>query len=606
MERLLTVSILLVILLLLCASLLTMIEEQDLGFRLHVLAQPLETHKTLDVILIIDQSSSMSGYSAVPATDPEGWRVIAAQYLIQNLALKVSIHHDPRIGIVQFGTEAPPRLSLPLTLLDDSNLERALDHVGEKDLVWTNFASAFREAQRLLIEGRTYDEENQAALIVLTDGRPADSRSLSPEQYFREIEQALAEIFQYRRIDLFIIGIDAADMSWSAFKEQWIKLLPTERSAVFHLESMSDLPRLYNDIIRSLYVLPFIEPVMITEDQLVDFDLPAYIDIVEFHFFPDRPGLTLQITRPDGSILSREDEGVEIHDHPTFSILLQRDPQPGVWEYQIKEGYGRVEVYMNLIPFKLTLIQPRPEEPAGKSQEVLIRFTRDDGTPIEVLPDYPIELYMRVVSPIGEIQSWPLEEKEPGIFTIPEAFKGEEVGLYEIELLVQASDEFTYTSFYEIDVKGMPYLRAINPIEGGQLTAWTKPEIFVAVSFEGQDMDLETFFLESADNLVIGWLESSDGHRSETIYFTPTENMGELRGILPETLPPGESLVHLQFIGTYHTGEEIFVEDLRIPVHGSYPLWFYAATIGGAIIIFFLLALLLIRWKGSSKKELRH
>lgn len=581
------------------------LSPQEIGLSSRALAQVQEVEKTLDIILIIDQSSSMSGYSTVPATDPERWRVKAAQYLIQNLSLKVGIHHDPRIGIVQFGTEAPPELSLPLTLLDDENLKRTMDHVEAKDLVWTNFTSAFLEANRLLIEGRTYDQENQTAIIVLTDGRPSDPRSLSEEEYFHEIKQAMGELFLYGRMDLFIIGIDAADMSWKEFSDQWIDLLPTKRSEVFHLKSISDLPRLYNDIIRSLYILPFLEPIMITEDQLVDFDLPAYIDIVEFHFFPDSPELTLKITRPDGTVLSREDEGVEIYEHTSFRIILQRDPQPGVWKYQIEEGYGRVEVYLNLIPFKLTLIQPRPQEPAGKSQEVLIGFTREDGTPIEVLPDYPIELSITVVSPFGESQSWPLEEKEPGIYTIPETFRGEEIGLYEIELMVQATDEFTYTSMYEVDVISTPYLRAITPTEGEQLRAWTTPEIYVAVTFEEEDMDLETTFLEPADRLIIGWLESPEGLRSDTIYFTPTETKGQLKGIVPETLPPGEALLHLQFIGTYHTGEELFVEDLMIPIHVSYPLWFYLA-IGGGAILFLGLFLIIIRRKGSKKRELRH
>jgi len=548
------------------------IVEEDKGIPI---THPLQVYP-MDVVMIIDQSGTMSGVGDIPATDPYEWRVEAARYLTGNLKTKQFEDKIPKIGVVNFGTYALPENSIPLTPLDiEENVNQIMGSLQALNLGWTNFGAAFIESGRLFEQARTFEEGRRAAVVLFTDGEPIDERRLSAEEYFREISAIVETTFRAKEIDLFIVGIDATDMTWSPHMESWQRLLPTETSRVFHLESMDELSRVYNDIVRILYEIPDVPPDLIIDAQRLEFNLPAYLEWVEFHVFPETDDIVLNIVRPDGTVVSARDEDVSVYDFETFSIIVVYSPAPGRWQYWIEGGRGQVEVYRNMIPVRLRLVNPRPIEPLGREQNIVAEFFRQDGTPLLAHPDFPIQVEMTITDPAGGQERILLTQAEPGIYTTTSLFIPEMDGIYSIELEVFTAGAFSYTSEYTVEVASLPYLAVIRPSYNYTIYVGDELVVEAEILVAGKPADLSEHFETSPRALVIAWLEPEGVERSPAHYLHPTGEKGRLATVLPYPLPEGSGQVRFRIVGTLFNGENYQPDDLIVSytavVRGLHP-----------------------------------
>jgi hypothetical protein len=139
------------------------------------------TCSNLDVVFIIDQSGSMSGYGGVPPTDPTEQRKYAPQAmvdLLSDIALDLcpAAHH--RMALVSFG--ARPQIDLPLsdiapdTFSDAQTLRETLKaNIVATDLGQTDPQRAFEAAADILNDVVPIgDGIRKRAIIFITDGHP--------------------------------------------------------------------------------------------------------------------------------------------------------------------------------------------------------------------------------------------------------------------------------------------------------------------------------------------------------------------------------------------------------------------------------------------------
>ncbi len=545
-------------------------EPEAISVAHHVAMQP------VDIVLIIDQSGSMSGYRGFPPTDPRGWRVEAGRYLISNLAVKTAPEAVARLGIVHFGTTAPRELVVPLRELDSTEAARRMaDELEALNLGWTNFLDAFQQADRLFQEAGTFEQGRQAVVITFTDGEPQDERRLHPERYFSELDSFLGR-YRENAVDLFVVGIDAVDLAWSQYRGHWEHVLPTADSAVMHLESLDDLPRVFNDVVRLLYEIPDIAPDVVSEAEAKEFELPAYLEGVEFHIFAENRDLQLSITRPDGTVVREADKDVSVENYDSFSIIVVAAPEPGVWRYRIDEGWGRVEVYRNMIPVLLHLISPRPEEILGVHRPIRVGFSHHDATPIVVRPDYPIQIEMSIVCPSGSVDHCILYPEAPGLYVCDELFTAQAAGVHVVELTIHAAGAFTQRAAYQVTVKELPYLASVRPLPDQELRAGRDLEVEVAVKMGSDEVDPTPHFDTPPTALVVAWMETDEGERLPAHYLHPLDASGRLGATLPHPVPQGPAVLKMRVVGNLPDGSAYIGDDLTVGFRGTVPWWVVA------------------------------
>ncbi len=560
--------------------------EEGIAISYHLPLQP------LDLVLVIDQSSSMSGYGRFPATDPEELRVTASHYLVSNIAAKKTPESIPRIGVVHFGTDAPHDLSVLLTeMKSEQDVQAVNKGIEPLDLVWTNFIAAFQEAMNLFIEAKTFEKDRKAVIVLLTDGEPSDPRNLSTEDYFSEIEELLDPTFTRKDIDLFIVGIDAADMSWSDHHTRWQELLPTDDSALFHLDSMGDLARVYNDIVRIRYDIPNVPPVIISETETLEFEIPAYLEWVEFHVFSETPEINLNITRPYESIISEEDPNVIIDHGNNFSIIKIVAPEPGTWQYQIKEGRGTVEVYRNMVPVKLRLLQPPAQMIWGTEQEVAVEFSRLDDSPVEIHPDYPIQIDIIVEDPLLNREHYIMEQDDTGFYRLEKLFSPGEEGYYKFIMEVESPGSFAYTDEFMVNVLKLPYVSPVFPKPGESVRASSNLEIEIDLLAGFEPLNYQDYFTTRETALVIAWYKPEGEQESPAYYLHPTGEMSRLAGVLPYEVPQGQHQIRYRVVGELREGDPYVGEDLVVEFQGEIPRWILLRPWAAGIIVLFGVAL---------------
>ncbi|HDR00479.1 MAG TPA: VWA domain-containing protein, partial [candidate division WOR-3 bacterium] len=171
------------------------------------------TPRPLDIVLVLDQSSSMRW------TDPENNRVEASRFFVDFLSSYWAREQDHRVGLVNFGDKKPPNPEDEvhyLISLDTANLaerNRLLGRIKPLDLVYTSFIEAFRTA-RILFDQAPADRERQRVIVLLTDGEPDDTRRLSRAAYFEELIRYYND--SLAGCNLHVIGLDINDGYWTS------------------------------------------------------------------------------------------------------------------------------------------------------------------------------------------------------------------------------------------------------------------------------------------------------------------------------------------------------------------------------------------------------
>lgn len=140
--------------------------------------------RPLDVIFLVDQSGSMSGYAGIPPADPNEQRQYAPQAMIDLLAelvLQKCPNTTHRVAVVSFGTTA--RIDVDLTSISPGTATEAqilkeslFENIVAENMGQTAHRQAFAQARAILNRRADISGEipRRTIVIFLTDGLPCE------------------------------------------------------------------------------------------------------------------------------------------------------------------------------------------------------------------------------------------------------------------------------------------------------------------------------------------------------------------------------------------------------------------------------------------------
>ena len=500
-----------------------------------------ETELPVDIVLVLDQSGSMS--RGKYPTDPKGLRVQGSTAFLEFVASRTIPGKPNRFGVVNFGTDAPRQYAVPLTpvsSLDDPNLEKVKNGLVPLDLGDTSFIRALNLAVQLLQEAGSFEQMRNRAIVVFTDGEPDDPRKLSLSQYFAELEQFIQQQIKPHKVSLFVLGIDAYGKRWSKTVSYWQRLLGEEY--VLTIPDLEALKGYFNRIVQVICNLPKTLPESLEAGQRKTFEVGPYLAALEFYIFPTQENATLKVYRPDGKMVNpgTDPDSPPIRKGAAFSRLTVLDPQPGSWQYEA--AGGKVEVIRNYIPIRLRLFSPRIIHPAGKPLRLIVEFKRTDGKPIVSDPDYPLGLSADLLTPAGQRYQilFPLEKAQNGVYEgEPEIEDTMKIGEYSIVLKVRGGEKFQYQQLVKFQVLEVPYLLVEEPTPLVPVAPATFVSVRAKLLKAGKPCRPQDAFTNHPDQLVIAQIRDAQGSKAQAVWLPLSKEEGKVGEFLGAVPVPG-------------------------------------------------------------------
>lgn len=490
----------------------------------------------LDTVLVIDQSGSM-----LRTTDPSGFRMDAAMTFVDFLNSWAVTKQSHRLGIVNFGTEAPQEKSTPLMdirqkrdwlkqRLAEQKVEFSRHHLGD-----TMFINAFKEAKRLLEDANAFHPERRPALIVLTDGRPDDGTGGPLEPYFRQIEDYVNKELAPYRIPIYLVAIDQRDVYWPSNRPYWERICTSRRT--FKVNSVKEAERVYLDIISDLLGLDWEE----IKTQKVK--LPPYLERVSFTLFKLNPEMHLRILNPSGKEITPKTSGVVYRADEVgsrYEIYSIPDPEPGEWTVEpIVAGgqryLGKVTMLMHSLFVTTIIHSPKNPHPLKMPMRFEVEFRRRDGRTVEENPKYPLAIYTKVWAPNAKQPSEVSFRREGASFVGKSEIPTDVEGEYVVDLMVKGGGETVFHHQEKILVKPLPYLKIGDP-----QAPWHLPvKVEARLMQSGQPQKVNQVFHPTESAQAIGIFRVLRGENRQEVLIGYLEPRDEPMGtVMTCVLPP--------------------------------------------------------------------
>ncbi len=515
----------------------------------------------LDAILLLDQSGSMR------STDRNGMRVEASRYFVANMAGKSSKEAPHRLGVIHFGSAATEKNKMALTVVTpEKGIDRVNSNIARLDLGDTNFLSALQMAFAEFQKSGSFSIRRRPIVVVFTDGEPDDSRKLSLTHYFDEIQKYMGENYGKFSFDIFVINLDSTGQLYAKTLPYWSKIVSSDH--VYHIKDLGELREKFNDIVRKMLDIPDIPKVVLNRGvKEKTFDVPPYLEKMEFHIFPESPTLELGLIQPDGKKINTMSSGGNVKRFAagTYSIVTIKDPMPGKWTYRIEKGSGSIEVYQNNIPIKISLINPSSYYyPQGKRLPVILSFKRSDGHAVKEDPSNPLKITAKVTSPSKK--EWDLEFKPylKDWLASDKIVEAKDAGTYEMKFAIKGGTKYEYTQIHRLSVMPLPYLEILEPGSDSPLALGDKLGLSIGLFLAGKPLDPRKYFSDHPNSLVLAQVKESPKGESKAFYLSLDEkNQNLFRNVLPfDHSKPGKYLLAVRMIGTPRESEKMKNEEI--------------------------------------------
>ncbi|MBD3181102.1 VWA domain-containing protein [Candidatus Poribacteria bacterium] len=572
----------------------------------------------VDILLLLDQSGSMNGYPGHPATDPDGLRIDASKYLLNNVAQKSSKDLRHKIGIVNFGSDVPDNAVIPLTettvAKNDPGTKILLSNLKTLSLGDTSFIQALEAAYREFSSQKKTGQSRKKVIIIFTDGEPDDPRNLSLDEYFQEIDSFVNLSLKSLGCDIYVIGIDTAGTSWDRSAPRWERILTDKY--VYQISGMEQLRERFNETVRQIFGIPLVPPDIVTSSG-IEFDVPPYLDRIEFHIFPENADTKLSIIAPDSKEVGNSSLQTSVEEYENYSIVTVQYPPYGKWKYQIKGGTGPIEVYRNAIPIGMKLVSPADTHPLGKPIDMLISFLRSDGRDVIEMPQFPLGLTGKVIAPDGKESDVKFVLREGGLcYGSPRIEYTNLEGIHRIILTIKGGDAHRFSHETYIHVKPTPYAILHKPEAGSTIHFNDELNIKAGLMEKEKPAKAEELFFDHPDVLILAQLvQMPDGNKSEPIWLSQASEFGTpgvFHGTIPVSLDQkGSYILMTRLAGKSRSGDIYPIDYNRVEFYvypsliqkllGTSRLALYIAgiIIALAIAIWLVWLLTLPRMRGS-------
>lgn len=228
----------------------------------------------LDVFVVTDQSYSMFEDYDYPASDPAGYRFMAAKEVLNELILNrqekcsEAIH---RFSLITFGSHAVRQL--PLIQIDLGESQKSDDWASryfeqidnaqsDRTQNWTDFFTAFDEISASYSEVNPITEPadygpRKKIVIVITDGNPTDvSGTFAGKEYMCKLKKFLNDTSAWNDFHIWVVALNAGysylndDGCSSTMRQDWIDITRAHQGELFAL-SYNDqtIPAFVNDVV---------------------------------------------------------------------------------------------------------------------------------------------------------------------------------------------------------------------------------------------------------------------------------------------------------------------------------------------------------------------
>lgn len=499
----------------------------------------------LDIFLLIDQSGSMKGDKQDPIpSDPEGIRVQAAQYFVDYLQYFSDPKARNRISIINFGTDAPDAYQLPLTEMNSlENIKRIKEMIQTYSFGYTNFLQALTKVRDYFKNAIVPGENRKPVVIIFTDGRPQDQRSLTHAQYFQEltafIEKNLKNISVDKtartvHFDFFIIALDAKGAYWPKDRNFWERVAPQQ---TYHLKvaNAEELEGIYGKIIETIFTAQAGEWQDLESGRQHKVTVPPYVEKVVISVKKDIRIKTqeLQIFNPKGE---RVLAGNKLIVNPSTGMNLYAllEPEAGEWTLSLIPS-GKVRVKSDLLPTKLDIQKPRTVHPLGEPIELSALFLKSDGTPVSPLPHYPLAVSATVKMPDGQIIHPKIipSGKQIGLYSGQSPLPARQEGVYDIHFEVNVGSFLKTGNFIltrnslRTEVKPIVYFKSDAPSMRKShaiyeiLSFWKRSPFRIEGQLyrNGQATAAEVFALGKKDEIILAQIETERGDTVSQVGF---------------------------------------------------------------------------------------
>lgn len=523
----------------------------------------------IDLILVLDQSASMSGYGNFPATDPNNLRVDASKYFINNLSRRSEIEPYLRIGIVNFGTKVPKEYIHDLTIVtsnpNDEGVNKLINFLKPLNLEYTSFIRALNSAYELFLKNKTVENERKPIIVLFTDGEPDDERGYSLRRYFDEIKEFYNNKLKKINCEIYLIGIDNVGNVWSKTIPYWREFIDEDH--IIKITNIEELNQRYNEIIQKIFYLPTTKPDIIVKS--LEFDVQPYLDKIQFDIYPETKNISLEITDSEGRKITEKDSNVFVKEYPTYKTLIISNPIPGKWKYEIVKGEGKVKIYKTLIPNKLSLISPSVKETLGRKFYVIFGFFKEDQKEVKLLPEYPLIFSGAIISPNGEVFNLEFIKEEKGIYRSTKEFEPLIDGIYRIILTATGREGFEIKNEYRINVIKKPYI-VVNKPQNNQIFKGfkNKLDIEVFLYYDKNLTDPNKYFSNNPNALI--WAQIvrlPDGNKSKLVVplKQSEDEKSKFKGSINESLnQKGNYILKIELDGKDIKTQESFKDTVTV------------------------------------------
>lgn len=543
----------------------------------------------IDLIILLDQSGSMSGAGGdIAPTDPEGRRLDAARYLIDYMAFdnnSVNPQRINRVVVIGFGSRAELMVNLT-ELKSEENINRAKSQIVGRDLGNTNFVTALETVREVFPLGTDSELDTRRRIIVLiTDGGPYDTRELTYREYFEEIASYYDAELGKQHYPLYVVGVDRDGLYWGDVVWYWNDITSDNPADDPHAFRAYEVEELNAQLVE--FLCPFLGQIGTSRDcrlqQLGDHFIQPYAHTAQFSIFKYRddtettlhrpPGTEAPVdgTEPDVRYSQSEDGGTEVY--------IIHSPEAGCWRTN-QTGEGRVDVFTD-VSFRNFLTLTTPAESHAQLVPLKLEFeARDEqGNPIIEYPEYPVQFTATLIPPDGSSpQNIEIARKggidglyesvndlftpEPGIYTVEIAGSVEIppiFGCTEGETLELFEKSFTFEVFppeIHIVEPAQPHLQ-YNPLQ----------QIVLEVrNSSGQPINLA----QAAPWTVTAMLEAPSGSQITTV--PPDWDAGHY--VIPGPLVLSESGTYTVSLKADTSGEPFYFAQATFDAEANVSLLF--------------------------------